>query len=97
MKTISEPISSTREAVGMCFWMNLVRGYTGNLYQRKEVAFIKSVSNTNFSFPVEGLMMVSWVERSEMPSSTDATVSALSTELATEGASCLACVEKLIY
>ena len=51
---------------------------------------------TNFILPVDGLMMVSWVERSEMPSSTDATVSELSTELATEGASCLACAEKMI-
>ena len=57
---------------------------------------LQSLPNTYFSLPVDGLMMVSWVERSEMPSSTDATVSALSTELATEGASCLACAEKLI-
>lgn len=68
---MSEPISSTREAVGMCRWMNLVRGYTGNLGNLcqcfKEAVFIKSLSNTDFSFPVEGLMMVSWVERSEMP------------------------------
>ena len=93
MKTMSDPISSTREAVGMCLWMNLVRGYTGNLNQCfKEVASMKSVSNTNFSFPVEGLMMVSWVDRSEMPSSTEAVVSTqLSTELAAEGASVLAC------
>ena len=36
-------------------------------------------------------MMVSWVERSEMPSSTEAVVSTeLSTELAAEGASILA-------
>ena len=70
--------------------MNLVRGYTGNLNQC--VKEVKSVPNTNFSFPVEGLMMVSWVERSEMPSSTEAVVSTeLSTELATEGASILAC------
>ena len=94
---MSEPISSTREAVGMCFWMNLVRGYTENLYQRKEVASIKSVSNTNFSFPVEGLMMVSWVERSEMPSSTEAVVSTeLSTELAADGASFLACANSKV-
>ena len=53
--------------------------------------FIKSLSNTDFSFPVEGLMMDSWVERSEMPSSTEAVVSTeLSTELAAEGASILA-------
>ena len=48
---------------------------------------MKSLPNTNFSFPVEGLMMVSWVDRSEMPSSTEAVVS---TELVAEGASFLA-------
>ena len=35
MKTMSEPISSTKEAVGMCLCMNLVKGYTGNL-QRED-------------------------------------------------------------
>ena len=61
----------------------------------------QSLPNTYFSFPVDGLMIVSWVERSEMPSSTEAVVSTeLSTELAAEGASFLVCTNtsvRLLY
>ena len=53
MNTISEPISSTSLALGMCFWINLVRGYTGNLDRKPKWRFYIS--------PKWNLTIIGWL------------------------------------